>query len=277
MKQLYYLITFFVCTVSIHAQKTDHEYHPLIEEGKVWVQEYNNKPCVTMSFIGDTIVYGHKCTKLLWSISQGEETFSSIFTLYEENGRVWFFYDKPLEEFDYSKEHQDLSIPRLLYDFSSGIGDLLTVWKPDARGYQQSCVAKVVEKKDIVIQGQEYHAHILVIPSEGSPFNDTVQSRIIWLEGIGTIYSPISNYYDDSNAYINWLYSCSVNNEVLYSKDGEIFSYVKELISDNTVHVSPIANRQSVTDKCFDLTGRRLAAPPAKGVYIENGKKWVAK
>ena len=34
-----------------------------------------------------------------------------------------------------------------------------------------------------------------------------------------------------------------------------------------------MVNRKSVNGKSFDLTGRRLVAPPAKGVYIKDGKK----
>jgi len=272
MKQLFIILFMLLCITHVHAQ-IRKDYHPFIEEGKVWVQEYNDEPCVTMLFTGDTIVHDHECVKLQWSISQKGETFSNSFALYEENGRVWFFYNKPLEEFDYSKEHQEISIPRLLYDFSSNVGDVLTIWKPDSRGYQQSCRAKVVEKKDIIIQEQEYHAHVLEIQNNNSSFPEPVQSRIIWLEGIGTAFSPVSNYYDDSNAYINWLHSCSVNDEILYSKDSEIFPYVKGLISDYTVQVLTIVDLKSINGKCFDLTGRRLTAPPAKGVYIKDGKK----
>ena len=36
--------------------------------------------------------------------------------------------------------------------------------------------------------------------------------------------------------------------------------------------VPQTVNRNSVNSKCFDLSGRRLAAPPARGLYIEDGK-----
>ena len=38
---------------------------------------------------------------------------------------------------------------------------------------------------------------------------------------------------------------------------------------------SVIDNMNTSTLDCFDLQGRRLAAPPAKGVYIRDGKKVV--
>ena len=259
---------------SLNAQE-DSDNRPFIEEGKVWIQEYNSEPCITMTFCGDTLVYDKKCKKLCWTIKQQETMYTSTYVLYEEKGRVWFFYDLPLEAFDYSNEHQDVCIPRLLYDFSSEVGDTLKVWQPDSRGYQQSCTMVVVDKKDVELDGKWYHAHVLTIIDEGNPILNHVNSRIIWLEGIGTIHAPISNYYDDSNAYINWLYSCSVKDECLYCKEEEIFSYVKVLMSNTQVPVlaTPVS-RISAKDY-FDLSGRHLAAPPAKGVYIEGGKLHV--
>ena len=34
-----------------------------------------------------------------------------------------------------------------------------------------------------------------------------------------------------------------------------------------------LENNQSVNGQCYDLSGRRLASPPTKGMYIEGGKK----
>ena len=38
-----------------------------------------------------------------------------------------------------------------------------------------------------------------------------------------------------------------------------------------------IANNKSSNSKCFDLSGRQLSTPPAKGIYIRDGKKVVVK
>ena len=40
---------------------------------------------------------------------------------------------------------------------------------------------------------------------------------------------------------------------------------------------SSIENRQSINSKWYDLSGRQLSAPPAKGIYIREGKKVVVK
>ena len=40
---------------------------------------------------------------------------------------------------------------------------------------------------------------------------------------------------------------------------------------------SSIVNGKSVNSKCFDLSGRQLSTPPAKGIYIRDGKKVVVK
>jgi len=41
----------------------------------------------------------------------------------------------------------------------------------------------------------------------------------------------------------------------------------------STISFTTMANGKSFNDKCFDLAGRRLTAPPVKGVYIKDGKK----
>ena len=47
--------------------------------------------------------------------------------------------------------------------------------------------------------------------------------------------------------------------------------------SDLLTDISPFVSHKSINAKCFDLAGRRLSAPPAKGVYIMDGKKRVRK
>ena len=36
--------------------------------------------------------------------------------------------------------------------------------------------------------------------------------------------------------------------------------------------VKQTVNKKSPNSQCYDLTGRRLAAPPARGLYIEDGR-----
>jgi len=276
MKALFLLIFFLFSSIFLSAQEPESDYRPFIEEGKVWIQEYNNEQCARFSFCGDTIVYGHKCNKLLYTIIQGDDTFSSTYALYEEQGRVWFFYESPLATFDYSNEHQDLTVPRLLYDFSSQVGDTLKVWLPNSRGYQRSCIMKIIDKIDLDCKEKWFRAFVLDILPEGSFLAPSQKTRIVWLEGVGTIYSPISNYYNESNAFMNWLYSCSVNDEIIYSKDSEIYTFVMGLITNSFDHLPSIKTNIQPIPAYYDLSGRRLSTPPTKGIYIRDGKKVIA-
>ena len=90
------------------------------------------------------------------------------------------------------------------------------------------------------------------------------------MEGIGSSSRPdmIFNYSDAF--YSSKLIYCTVGNEVLYFNEKAAQYYQipipASFFSPHTV------NSKSLNSKCFDLTGRRLAAPPKKGVYIKNGK-----
>jgi hypothetical protein len=41
--------------------------------------------------------------------------------------------------------------------------------------------------------------------------------------------------------------------------------------------IKDIESVHPVKNTLYDLQGRRLSTKPSKGVYIENGKKWVVK
>ena len=67
-------------------------------------------------------------------------------------------------------------------------------------------------------------------------------------------------------------YTVSVENE------GEAYTATFTLPLDGTGVRSPqMVNGQWSNGKCYNLTGRRLIAPPVKGIYIENGQKKVVR
>lgn len=70
----------------------------------------------------------------------------------------------------------------------------------------------------------------------------------------------------------NGHYTVSVENE------GEAYTATFTLPFDGTGVRSPQrVKSKSSNGNCYDLMGRRLAAPPAKGIYIENGMKKMTK
>ena len=97
------------------------------------------------------------------------------------------------------------------------------------------------------------------------------------LEGIGCLNSPgmfffylnplVWEYYDKARLTM-WGYSNNdpYSAESLFDNGDKNTSVLEQMVQ----HHIPIGN-------VFDLEGRYLAAPPKKGVYIENGRKRVAK
>ena len=129
-----------ICTLillsswSLYAQESD--YRPFIEEGKVWV----SKPLIDFSqigikkqltfeynyFQGDTVVADRNCKKWIkdYRNLDGEQLFCCYVSIYEEDKKVWFFFNGETE-------------PRLAYDFGAKEGDTLSVFSPNAYYYEQ--------------------------------------------------------------------------------------------------------------------------------------------
>ena len=88
-----------------------------------------------------------------------------------------------------------------------------------------------------------------------------VIGNLSWIEGVGATMDffgmlPLQGNY-------NSLVACEVNGEVIYQSATSI-----QGIKSNTLNSD---------GAIFDLQGRRLSATPAKGVYIQNGKKRIVR
>ena len=55
----------------------------------------------------------------------------------------------------------------------------------------------------------------------------------------------------------------------------EMFAWVE--ITSAVTGIDAVSVKANDTDKWFDLMGRRIAKPTAKGIYIHNGKKILLK
>ena len=58
------------------------------------------------------------------------------------------------------------------------------------------------------------------------------------------------------------------------TRDGSVVNAAKaNVLPYGTLDISDLKQKPTADDRYYDLTGRRLAAPPQKGIYIINGKK----
>ncbi|MBO4801701.1 MAG: hypothetical protein J5545_07530, partial [Bacteroidaceae bacterium] len=99
------------------------------------------------------------------------------------------------------------------------------------------------------------------------------------MEGVGSIYTPdwVMSYPEGPNASrfpSAQLACCYVGDEILYYDQEIVDAYRISL--PTSIRTIKKENPNKPVNR-YDLSGRRLTAPPTKGVYIDNGKKRVRK
>ena len=232
-------------------------YHSFLKEGKVWKDletnyDYRDNQIVSereVSFVimGDTIVNGDHCKKLYRTVGDGKYLLHKV--LFEQDRKVYNVYS-----------HGGQTVYQLIYDFGMDIGDVMT------------CDDDVVKVLDVdAVEGHDgrMYRRMKVMLDKTFP---VTRITTYWIEGIGVIDEP------------TWSYDWARNGRSLFYhfkecyEDGEcVFTYDDFRYSDLGINSLASVSTQSAPAVLFDLQGRRLAAPPAKGVYIRDGKKVVIK
>jgi len=99
-----------------------------------------------------------------------------------------------------------------------------------------------------------------------------------WLEGVGSSqYGPLSSIdktVSEGAKYESFCYYAAEKEKVLFDM-GYLVDYMRIKVT-NGVETVKTDNDHSAMH-AFDLQGRRLAAPPAKGLFIQDGRKVVRK
>lgn len=304
LSRLIFTILFLCCAIFTFSQEERGDYRPFVEEGKLWVarsdmpmmwrwglsptgtkdDRYYNYFVAYFYFEGDTIIANHRCKHWIHryeNIATGESRTFSV-PVCEENKKVWFFLD-----------HEET--PFLLYDFGAEIGDTvvclpanLPIYRLLCRDYgsranesylQNGYDSLVIYDKGTKMVGGRLqkiqYFYNLRIP-EQDRFTNYILQDSYQMEGIGTPCEPNYEYaIMPRQTAISFLGYCAVGNEVLY-EDQEGASYYGIPLPTSIRPVPSLENRKCF-DKCFDLSGRRLSARPARGLYIEDGQLKVAK
>ena len=81
------------------------------------------------------------------------------------------------------------------------------------------------------------------------------------------------SYADDYNGTY-WLLLCQVGNQKLFWRtwENQYITGITDLQQSKGVLESSGMSKKPSSRQIFDLSGRRLAAPPARGLYIEDGR-----
>lgn len=260
---------------SLATAKEDVEglpYYPFIEDGKCWiVNKYKywiGGPIhlqQTYFFDGDTIIAGRDCKKLnCIEENYSENTMHTwlVGSLYEQERQVHCFPDSSTQ-------------PVLLYDFSARRGDIIGFGNEEMldNDYQIWDIEKWTEGQRPLRAQKAAHFSDRDGLLEWALYWPTTS----WIEGIGTLTSPIANLSSGATGDLRQLVYCGTGNKVLY-RDSNYTAI-------GNLQQSSFRKENSIRCNVYDLSGRRLSAPSAssvpyvlpKGIYIKDGQKVLVK
>ena len=236
---LFSLLT-LCASLTANGQET---YKPMLKDGRVWncIELWGAVNLDTLDLeyrIEGTIEKdGHVC----YNLYQGSK---QIGLLYEEGPKVFYHTENGWE---------------LLFDFSLSPGEVASEYY------------MVDEVKTIVMKGVPRRC--LFFPCA---FGDG--NKECWIEGIGNSKTgPFYPYFLD--LIIGHTIPISYRGMKLMSVyDGDVCIFEYDDLFGKGTSVPDITSTETTESTgIYDLQGRRLSGKPARGIYIENGKKIAIK
>lgn len=267
MKRILFLLLMFLADSASWAQAQEVFSRPIAEDHKTWRHENMQIPgnSTRLTYTdGDTIISNQHYYKYYTC-----NTFKSTKGCYE--GAI---YDKGRKTYTIKEGETE---PQLLYNFDVVEGDVFTISGEELR----------VEKDTIMELNNELYRYLkLYNITRSKEANEA--TTIWWIEGIGALspYLSRSTYNDKRDP--RELVACYVDQELVYYNE----SY--------TLDVPSLRQTVYADKSLYDLSGRRVgqddkglrACSPEhlrsarthsqtsslpKGIYIQNGRKFVVK
>lgn len=228
--------------------------HLLLKEGKTWNYE-SWKPLsgeepsrFALVVKGDSVVRGVAYRKLM-RVSDQTETLEALM---REDGKKVFAI----------RQNGNSDGEVLLYDFGLSTGEKLG---NEAGG---SCTVGLVDTicvKDCYFL--RFHLQ-----------DETGDVCYCWVEGVGGTYGVLEAPICDIPVghTVTTCKSCYEDGVCIFTdSDFTAASFFPEEKPNSIRNISSTPTKKTVSPVLHDLTGRRLAAPPTKGIYIGNGVKRV--
>ena len=198
-------------TTNTQNTEENDDYHPFVEDGKVWkvgtIPTYLNTPVQIVDyyyFDGDTIIDGKTCKMMMcqhftspnypdYEYLSQPNYLRYVGAWYEENQKVYF----------YDERKQTMA---LKYDFSLEANDTLQFLNEDR--YPPFIIGP---KQKGGIEGfKGIYRNVM---------NQNIRNTT-WLEGVGGLDAPFRNAYDPmADRVPEFLMSCVVDDEVIYLND----------------------------------------------------------
>ena len=225
---------------------------PLMEDGKVWNYGWWTAAALTTPGVdytpvpqtymveGDTVIDGRSCMKLFSQRDNNEKEFEASY--YETAGKVYMVKDGETEG-------------RLVYDFSAKKGDVISVYNCEEDRMEDVTIHDV---QTMNVQGRDLKCLFVKGQHDGGCW---------WLEGIGSSEGFEYNIQKNTPGNTIKISSVYLGDKCLFLAEDDKPSAIEGIITN-------ITDRRT-DNAIYDLMGRRLNGVPAKGIYIQNGKKYV--
>ncbi len=250
----YLLFIIFVMPISLIAQPA---YIPVLEEGKVWHYTYSNWATgktykYSQSLTGDTLVAGRTYMKYL----NQDGSISGL--LREDADKVYIL-----------NTNVSPNAETMLYDFSLAVGDYA-----EKVSENEGILLADISIVNVMGNARKEYNFVSYIVGEGGRVEMEIQD--IWVEGMGSnggLLTPFPSILTGNFVRLDYI----------EMPDGTQFSF------DDILRVEPstVKEKEAKSDAIYDLQGRKVSQSNKvtkyqsnmlpKGIYIQNGKKFVVK
>lgn len=286
-----------ISCISGWSQNTSLEYRPFAQDGKKWecqvggIKEniYDNR------IDGDTLIDGE-----VWKKVYNDD--GKFMLLPSGDGVSMIYYYAAVRDVD-KKVYaiaKGSNRARLLYDFSLKEGDIV---RCGIEGNKFGCLLEKGEQPDSVL-GFEFEAYLKVnridtitdydhnqvhrvfiltlLDAYEYPLMDvrgevSIYNNVVWIEGVGSYTGPFSPWMP-LPAQNFTLRSCSVNKDYIFGYPNDYEPYYYEWEGDEDEVETAISNNNNYgNNTLFNLFGIQMTRQPERGIYIQNGKKFVKK
>ena len=270
--------------MSAQAQTQELEYRPFVQEGKVFKIQGLIKEDFTYTEIeGDTLINGETWKKVYNSMPWAGRLNHSYFAAVREVDKKVYAIAKGSDR------------PRLLYDFNIGYDDSVDRLLCGIEGSNFGCLVDFgageacdkllgfdfrsrlyLDDIDTVRLGDglEYRRLTLILTDKN--FGSVpIADSIVWIEGLGSATGPFSPWmprllypedYGDGPVY-----------ETGYYINGQLITTSSSFYESATPSAISTPKPAKEHDDLYDIQGRKLSGKPARGIYIEDGKKVLLK
>lgn len=237
-----------------------HTTDRMIQEGRVWEYYVSDVAAHTEKFIrygfkGTTEKYGHTYHNLT-DLADG----STVALMREEDYRVWILLDEGTMDYE-GKDPVEVTpgTEGLLYDFSSGMFDtrkMVYCSTPETEAPYGRLYFLDRKVPHVEIGAGD---RLVINPTDALPGSMSVQ-------GVGTLSGTLCRPSTGTNRV-----NIRLNN--LYDAEGNIIYK-----GENKAGVEGIdADKADDDSQMFDLMGREIRNPLPGTIYIQGGKKFIAR